>query len=747
MAEKPLPESEVEGSTADKDSERLAKIHDEAMQRFDSVAMPQQELRADSLQARRFVTIPGAQWEGQWGVQYENVPRPEVDKITKSLEKIETDYRENRLTVDYVPSDEAADDSTAETLDGIHRADSYHFKAQQARDNAFQEAIRGGFGAYRLTTDYADPYDPSSDEQRVNPGLTIVDADQSVYFDGASKVYDKSDAEWAFVVSALPRATAIATWGEDNIDPWPLENWKWAYDWYTPDVVRIAEYYVCEKVPDKLFILTHETSGEEQRLFESELAEGALDDLKAEGWTVEERDFKRKRVRKYVLNGSRVLKDCKYIAGCEIPIVPVYGRRDFVDNMERWRGHVGKRMDRQRIYNASIAKVVELQALAPYEVPIVDPEQVSGYVDGNTTILEHWAKGNIERYPVRLLHALRNENGEIVSAGPIGKIEPPQVQPATAALLQVSSADLTDDDDQADEVKANVSADAMDIAASRVDSRSAIYLDNMRQSIQREAEIYLGMAKEVYFEPGRKVETRTQDGKDGQAVLHEPYMGEDNVYRIRNDLSRGRYKVIADVQESTVTARQKTVRQNVALAEIAVKAGSNELANAALLTAVMNQDGEGQADMQDWARQQLIGLGVVKPTPEEQRMIEQAAQEQQNQPPSAADQALQAQAMELVSKAKLNDANAVQKIADAMLKEAQAQAVGGPVSEPETPSGLTAANDEANIAERFASADLKRAQAEEIRRGGSEKRIRMGHEIEMERRQQEQAEREPRDAA
>lgn len=740
MADDPLPESKVEGSTADKDSERLSKIHEEALQRFDSVAMPQQELRADSLQARRFVTIPGAMWEGQWGIQYENVPRPEVDKITKSLEKIETDYRENRLTVDYIPSDDAADEGTADMLDGIHRADSYHFKAQQARDNAFQEAIRGGFGAYRLTTDFADPYDPESDEQRVNPGLTIVDADQSVYFDPASKVYDKSDAEWAFVVSALPRATAISKWGEDNIAPWPLENWKWSWDWYTPDVVRIAEYYVCEKVADKLLTLTLEASGETQKLYESEIEEDALADLKAEGWKVEERDFKRPRVHKYILNGSRVLKDCGYIAGCDIPIVPVYGRRDFVDNMERWRGHVGKKMDRQRIYNASVAKVVETQALAPYEVPIVDPEQVQGYV-GDKSMLEHWADGNIERYPVRLLKALRDADGKIVQAGPIGKIEPPQVQPATATLLQISSSDLTDDDDQADEVKANVSADAMDIAASRVDSRSAIYLDNMRQSIQREAEIYLGMAKEVYFEPGRKVETRTQDGKDGISVLHEPYMGDDNVYRIRNDLSRGRYKVIADVQESTATARQKTVRQNVSLAEIAVKAGSNELANAALLTAVMNQDGEGQSDMQEWARKQLIGLGVVKPTPEEQQQIEQAAAEQGNQPPSAADQALMAQAQELVSKAKLNDASAVQKIADALLKEAQAGAVGGPVSAPDTPSGLTAANDEATIAERFASADLKSAQAEEIRRGGGEKRIRMGHEIEMERRQQEQSER------
>jgi hypothetical protein len=46
------------------------------------------------------------------------------------------------------------------------------------------------------------PADKDNDEQRINPGLTIVDADQRVYFDPNSKLYDKSDAKWAFVLTA-----------------------------------------------------------------------------------------------------------------------------------------------------------------------------------------------------------------------------------------------------------------------------------------------------------------------------------------------------------------------------------------------------------------------------------------------------------------------------------------------------------------------------------------------------------------
>jgi len=729
----------------------LEDVWDRALTRFDAVAMPQQELRAQSLEARRFVTIPGAMWEGPWGYQWENAPRPEVDKITKSLEKIELDYRENRLTVDFVPADDTADEDTAEMLDGMHRADSYHFKAQQGRDNAFQEAIRGGFGAYRLLTDYADPYDPSSDAQRINPAMSIVDADQSVYFYGGI-LYDKSDAEAAFVITRDLRAIAEQKWGADNCVAWPLTNWKFAWDWYTPDVVATAEYYEVEDKKDKLIILSNPLTEEEQRFFQSEIEPSDIADLVAQGWEKTTRTFKRKRIHKYILNGTKVLKDCGYIAGDSIPIVPVYGRRDWVDNMERWRGHVGKKMDRQRIYNASVAKVVETQALAPYPVPILYAEQLAGSVqdgDGATiSLAEHWAQGNIARTPFRIILPMYNPDGTLAVNGPIGNIEPPQVQPGTAALLQITSADLTDDDQNADEVRANVSADAMDIAAARVDAKSGIYLDNMRQSIQREAEIYLGMAREIYYEPGRKVETLTMDGKDGMSTLAEPVMDKNKVFRIRNDLTRGRYKVVADVQESTTTKRQKAVRESLQIAEVATKAGDQALSQAAILTAVMNQDGEGMQDMQAFARNRAIGIGLVKPTPEEQAQLAQEAEKQQE--PSAADKALAAQADELASKAlvnqssvKVNEAKAVETLANAQLKTAQAEAVGGPVSEPETPTGLHSVE----VEEKLASAELKRAQAENIRHEIPMKRARTAHEIDIQRRQQGLAEREPRGEA
>jgi hypothetical protein len=708
VADTLLAESDIEeGDSEPDDSERLAKVHERALRRFDSVATPQAPDRAQSLEARRFVTIAGAMWEGPFGEQFENSPRPEVDKITSSLEKIETDYRQNRMTVDFVPANDASDEDTADMLDGLHRADSEHFNCEQGRDNGFQEGIRGGFGAWRVTTDWADPDDEDSEEQRVNPALPIVDADQSVYF-GPSKVYDKRDAPWAFVICADPVEEYTAKW-DDAVTDWPLGGFKYHYDWFAPQVVRTAEYYEVEKVPDRRVTLTNPLTEERYHFFATDTDATSIADMEAQGWKKTTRAAKRQRVHKYIMSGACILKDCGYIAGPNIPIVPYYGRRDYVDNQERWRGHVLKRMDRQRIYNSAISQIVETNSLAPFEKPVFDPSQIT------PAMAEQWARANIDRLPFLTAKALRNEDGSIASAGPIYKIEPTQVQPGAAALLQIMGGDLTDDDQNVEEVKANVSADAMDIAADRVDAKSGIYLDNMRKSVKREAEIYLGMAREVYYEPGRKVNTLTVDGQDAQATLHEPSIDENGVFRIRNDLSRGSYKVVASVQESTTTKRQKLVRQNMTLAEVAGKLGDQDLGRIALLKAVMNQDGD--QDMQKYARNQLITLGVVQPTPEEKQQLEQAAASQGQQQPSAAEQALGAQAAKDQSTAQLNDAKSIETMASATLKHAQATVLGGPAAEPDTPTGLDHVQTAADVADKFAGADLKHAQADHLRHG------------------------------
>ncbi len=687
-------DSALDQDPAAENDARLAKVFERAMRRFDATAMPQMEIRAEALTARRFISIPGAMWEGPWGEQFENSIKVEIDKISRKIEKIETDYRENRIVPDFRPAGGESDQDTADTLDGIWRADNDHFKAQQARDNAFSEALAGGFGAYRLTNELADPYDKDSDAQRINPGLIIVDADQRVFFDGNAKSYDKSDAGFGFVLTAVTKDAFGEEYGEDKATDWPDRKLRWSFDWFRPDVVIVCEYYEKVDKAENLLILTHPLLDDEERCWASEITDEDLAERQAQGWQVKTSRRKRCRIMKYTMNGAQVLIDHGPIAGDCIPVVPVYYRRWYVDNQERFRGIVSKNMDAQRIYNAKVSKLSETDSLAPNEVPIVTPQQIAGHETA-------WAEANILRAPYRLLNPLIDEvTGQIISTGPVGNVNPPQLAPVTALLLQIASADLTEDDQDVDEVKANTSAEAMDIAATRIDAKSGIVLDNMRQSVQREGEIYLGQARECYFEPGREVETMDEDGGDGSAILYESFTDKRGVNRIRNDIARGKYKVVCSVTEATATRRDKTVKSCLNTATVAQSAGDTELATVATLTAVMNQDGEGMTAMQKYARRRLVTMGVEDPTEEEAQAMKDAEEGQQ---PDATQLALQAQAkdfeasaalkVELTKKAvadtQLSDSKSVQTLADAQLKATQA----GKTVEETQHIGLEAAND------------------------------------------------------
>ncbi len=621
-------------------------VIDRARSRFDEVASATQDERMMALEDRRFVFIQGAQWEGDWGDQFENGLRVQINKVQRGHDKIINDYRANRFMVEFRPEGASANDDTASLLNKLMWADMYRSKGHQALDNCFGEGVAGGMGAFRLMNEYEDEYDPDNDHQRIAI-MQIPDADQRVFFDLDAKLYDKSDARFAYVLHSMTVPGFKAEYGE-RATSWPegraRSNW---FDWFRPSVVFIAEYYEVEEAKEALFVYEFPLTGETERYWESSITEEMRADLKTVGWRVKsKRQIKRKRVHKYIMSGAEVLEDCGFIAGECIPIIPFYGKRVFVDNVERFKGHVRDAKDPARLYNAQVSSLAEVAALSPREVPIFAPEQMEGLRD-------NWANMNIERHPYAEAHPIIDPvTGSIVQTGPIGKIEAPQVAPATAALIQITGADIaeiTNGDDGSMEIKSNVSGEAMDIAASRVDAKSYIYMDNFQQTMQRFGEVYISMAREVYVEEGREVQTMDEEGQPGTATLHETYT--DPVTKAtgkRHDLSVGKYNVCATVTEATATRRDKTVRTMGSIAQTAGAFGAMDLANAALLTSIMNMDGEGVNDLKTWARKQALSMGLVEPTQQEK---EEAAEAQKNAAPDPQAMAIEAQAKALAAQA------------------------------------------------------------------------------------------------
>ena len=220
-------------------SERLARIHADALQEFDEIQAAQREVRLQCLQDRRFYSIAGAQWEGALSDQFDNKPQFEFNKTHLAVIRIFNEYRNNRITVDFESKDGANDDTLADTCDGLYRADEKACTADEAYDNGFEEGVGGGFGAWRLRADYEDQDDDENTQQRIciEP---IFDADSCVFFDLGAKRQDKSDAKRCYVLTPYTPREYIDEWGEDTAT-WPRGIQQTYFDWFTPQIIWVCE--------------------------------------------------------------------------------------------------------------------------------------------------------------------------------------------------------------------------------------------------------------------------------------------------------------------------------------------------------------------------------------------------------------------------------------------------------------------------------------------------------------------------
>lgn len=646
------------------EEQRLANLHAEALRQFNDIQTALRDERLQCLQDRRFYSLCGSQWEGPLWDQFENKPKFEVNKIMLAVIRIVNEYRNNRITVDYVSKDGSKNDKLAEACDGLYRADEQASVADEAYDNAFEEAVGGGIGAWRLRTVYEDEEDPENERQRIR-FEPIFDADSSVFFDLNAKRQDKSDAKYAFVVSSMTRESYKETYRDDPTD-WPKIIHQSEFDWATPDVVFVAEYFKVEEKTEVIRIF-EAIDGTEERYTQTDFAndEALEETLMAVGAReVRQKRIKRIRVRKYIMSGGKVLEDAGYLAGRNIPIVVVYGKRWFVDNIERCMGAVRLAKDAQRLKNMQLSKLGEISALSSIEKPILTPEQVAGHQ-------VMWAEDNLRDYPYLLVNPITGPDGNTQVTGPLAYTRSAAIPPAMATLLQITEQDMQDilgNPQGADKMVSGVSGKAVEMIQTRVDMQTFIYMSNFAKGMKRCGEIWLDMAKEIYIEEKRKMKTIAPSGEAGMIELMQPTIDtETGAVVMANDLSRATFDVVAEVGPSSSSKRAATVRALTGMLQITQ---DPETAQVLTAMAMMNMEGEGVGDANAFFRKKLLRMGVVQATEREaQEMLAEMEALGQQQDPNAI--YLQAVAEEAVAKAAKARADTIKTVADAELSRAR----------------------------------------------------------------------------
>jgi len=249
-----------------------------------------------------------------------------------------------------------------------------------------------------------------------------------------------------------------------------------------------------------------------------------------------------------------------------------------------------------------------------------------------------------------------------VIGGPVAYTKPPSIPPAMAALLQITELDMQEilgSPANGEKMVSHLSGKTVELIQQRLDMQTFIYMSNMGKAIKRCGEIWLGIARDIFIEEGRKMKSIQASGKMEPVELMKPIVNEEGEIEYENDMSCAEYDVQVIVGPSTATKRQATVR---AITDMMTITQDPEMTQVLSSMAMLNMEGEGINDVRDYFRKKLLRMGVIKPTDIE---AQELAAEAQNAKPDPQAQYLQAASEQAIAQASKAQADSILSVAKA----------------------------------------------------------------------------------
>jgi hypothetical protein len=157
-----------------------------------------------------------------------------------------------------------------------------------------------------------------------------------------------------------------------------------------------------------------------------------------------------------------------------------------------------------------------------------------------------------------------------------------------------------------------------------IDQQSYIYQHNFKFAVRRDAEIFAGIAVEIFDTP-RTVSIETPDGtKKTVQIMQTVIDKETGEPKVLNDLTNMEFDVYADIGQSFQSQKEQTRDRLLAMME--AMDPSDPIRKTLMLTLLENVDGVNLKHVRDLARKQMILDGIKEPETEEEAIMLQQAQ-------------------------------------------------------------------------------------------------------------------------
>lgn len=575
------------------------------------------------------------QWDdnllGQSQLQY----RGEFNVLRKAGRQIIQDLRANPVQVDFEPNNEGRQDG-ADILDGIYRTDDRRNTTMEAYDTASAEAVVCGVGAWELYTEYQT--NRIGDERQVIRRRPLYESNNKVFWDPNAKRLDKSDAIHCSSIGAYSdggyKALVKELTGEeiDKINPanFALPEESYAFPWIGGKNAwfYIVTFYHKEKVKDTAIQFV-DPLGQPMWLMASNIVD-VQDELIDSGYEIiGQREVTRNQVTKYIASGERIL-DVKVVAGEHIPVVPMYGERQFVEGEEHYEGVTRLAKDPQRLRNFQLSYLADIVSRSPRRKPIFYPEQVQGFEN-------MYSESGMENNYAYLLQNRKDANGEPLPLGAVAEMPEQSMPTALAASIELSRQaveDVANPGVPQDIADPDLSGKAVLALQNRLDQQSMVYQQNLKHAKRRDGEIYASMASQIYDTP-REVTLTMADGSRKKAYTMQAIVDEQTGETVvLNDLSNMEFDVYADIGPNYSTKKEETRAE---LGEIAAQVGPADplMQKALILKRIVLMDGVDMQDIRDYANKQLVIGGFRPPETDEEKALLEQMRQQPKEPDAA----------------------------------------------------------------------------------------------------------------
>jgi len=470
----------------------------------------------------------------QWPVEIQNSrllesrPYLTINKIDAYCRQITNQQRQQRPRMKAHGMNNDSDEKIAEIITGICRHIENQSDADSAYDNAFDFAVRMGWGFWRITHDYPRP---DSFDQEIY--IKRIENPFMVYFDPNSNEPDGSDAEKCLITEVISKEAFRKMYpgADDGGGFTPRGTGDSQSEWITREDIRVAEYFYTERKRMKLLLLSDGTTCyEDEKPKETVMQDAGI-------YVVSKRETIKKQIKWCKLTGMQILEQRDW-AGSYIPVVPVYGQQLIVDSKKKKFGLTRMAKDPQRMYNFWSTALTESVALAPKAKFLLAEGQDEGHE-------MEWNQANIKSMPV-LRYKQTDSEGRMAPVPTRIQPEPPPAGMVTA--LQGLDGDLkavVGIYDPTQLPNGNQSGKAINGMQQQTDMTNFHYYDNLTRSIRQTGRIIVDLIPHIY-DKERVLRIIGADGKGELVTLNQPGVDDQGVEKVLNDVTVGEYDIVME---------------------------------------------------------------------------------------------------------------------------------------------------------------------------------------------------------